>query len=1063
MHFFILLILFINFSYSICTYKTQGVDGNDCWSLASACGFDLSNSPDASSFYGYNPTLNTDCSNLFPKQRVCCNAGGLAPSTNADNSCFTYNVTTGDTCGSIGGKYGLSKDQLNLYNQQTWMWFGCDNLQTGLICLSPGTPPRPTPNPTAQCGPLAPDTLYNTTCPLNACCSAYGYCGITQEFCQTKQSLTNAPGTTGCLSNCDIKYIQGEAPASLIHVGYYESWNQGWSCSNARLTDIDLSNYTHIHYAFSDIDSNFNIMMDNFARDQFEDFKALSNVKKIISVGGWGVSTSPNTYQHLRYVVDNADTASTQIAKFVEDNQLDGIDFDWEYPGATDIPGISGGLATDGQNYLSFLKLLRQKLASDKSISIAAPASYWYLKNFPIADISKVVDYIVFMTYDLHGQWDYGSQWTGNYLRSHVNITETQQALALITHAGVSSSKVLLGLAKYGRSFQQTDPNCYGPDCFFTGPASGAIKGKCTNTAGYMGLAEIKELISTETIRQHYEDEGSQILVWGQDQWMAYLTDEQLAARKSMATQLNLGGTITWAIDLDAKSNCDISNIYTYTDLISSVCAKSTISHALISRVSKAIAYWNSSSIYYDKGVQLLQEKFNVTDMPSQADYNNFFTYLTNFINNLGSLDKIDDDTYALLFFYGKRSSIFTSIVNNTNSVSRRSLLFSSFGYETGLADAYIPLQTFEEGAIAAAPLEETAIIGGSMISDLALVFPVVAVAAVGIITSRVIEAWNQNLQPVPDVIMKNIQANKDYIDKVIALATNPHSISNIPATVENLDNIELDAEPEDAVIPGSSTPHVQTVMFVSSLYVWFPPNLFGNGMIDPRTSIMNYLNLVLRGFLTDPDDPRVKQGGIPVYWINISGNSPGVACNAWKYFSKKALEAANFNNANRNMPILPDTFNLFTRKIPTKERRYYINKYSCAFPGVAPRILPGGGTRAYYEREEFPPASVNEGEITVRQEYDVSVNCVEWDDNEADGTSIGNFYRNAGLHTPYNDPILGSASGFRTGPIQNNEAFLIKINNLPDPHTCAQTIFYPLLTTNYANVINRFYDHAIP
>ena len=41
---------------------------------------------------------------------------------------------------------------------------------------------------------------------------------------------------------------------------------------------------------------------------------------------------------------------------------------------------------------------------SGKSISIAAPSSYWYLKGFPIAEMSLIVDYIVYMTYDLHGQ-----------------------------------------------------------------------------------------------------------------------------------------------------------------------------------------------------------------------------------------------------------------------------------------------------------------------------------------------------------------------------------------------------------------------------------------------------------------------------------------------------------------------------------------------------------------------------------------------------------------------------------------------------------------------------------
>lgn len=48
--------------------------------------------------------------------------------------------------------------------------------------------------------------------------------------------------------------------------------------------------------------------------------------------------------------------------------------------------------------------MLLKNLLDGKSLSIAAPASYWYLKGFPIAQISKVVDYIVFMAYDLHGQ-----------------------------------------------------------------------------------------------------------------------------------------------------------------------------------------------------------------------------------------------------------------------------------------------------------------------------------------------------------------------------------------------------------------------------------------------------------------------------------------------------------------------------------------------------------------------------------------------------------------------------------------------------------------------------------
>jgi len=77
--------------------------------------------------------------------------------------------------------------------------------------------------------------------------------------------------------------------------------------------------------------------------------------------------------------------------------------------GATDIPGVPPGTPADGANYLKFLTVLRSTLPATKSIGIAAPASYWYLRNFPIKAISQVVTYIVYMTYDFHGQWDYGS------------------------------------------------------------------------------------------------------------------------------------------------------------------------------------------------------------------------------------------------------------------------------------------------------------------------------------------------------------------------------------------------------------------------------------------------------------------------------------------------------------------------------------------------------------------------------------------------------------------------------------------------------------------------------
>jgi chitinase len=59
---------------------------------------------------------------------------------------------------------------------------------------------------------------------------------------------------------------------------------------------------------------------------------------------------------------------------------------------------------------------------------------------------------------------------SGNCLRSHVNWTETLSAFSMITKAGVPTTKVMVGMALYGRSFEMTTAGCYTDMCTYTGP-----------------------------------------------------------------------------------------------------------------------------------------------------------------------------------------------------------------------------------------------------------------------------------------------------------------------------------------------------------------------------------------------------------------------------------------------------------------------------------------------------------------------------------------------------------------------------------------------------------------
>ncbi|KAK6443798.1 chitinase [Trichoderma asperellum] len=554
------------------TCKTiSAQSGDDCGSLANKCGL----KPSDFSKVNDDPKL---CSTpLMEGQVVCCSRGkfpDLRPKPNTDGSCATYQTVQDDGCAKIAASRGLTKDDIEGFNKNTWGWNGCKSLALGFkLCVSEGSPPMPEPVSNAVCGPTVPgtqtpkagtDLATLNPCPLKVCCNIWGQCGMSDDFCTISKSETGAPGTSapkknGCISNCGTEIIKGPAPEKTMRITYFESWNKNRNCLKMDVDQIDTSMYTHIHFAFANLTADFKVDVSG-AQDDFEIFKSMTEVKRIISFGGWYFSASPGTFNILREAVKpaNRETFKNSVVAFVQEHGLDGVDIDWEYPGAPDIPDIPAGDPQAGMDYYKALTIIKSALGSSKTVSFAAPASYWYLKAFPVALLSKTIDYIVYMTYDLHGQWDYNNKWTspgcptGNCLRSHVNITETHDALVMITKAGVPSNKIAVGIASYGRSFKMAEAGCTGEMCKFTGTPriSNAAKGICTNTAGYISNAEINEIIKSGEYTKQWSKDSSSYLVYNETEWVAYMSERDKQVRYLTYSHYNFAGTSDWAADL---------------------------------------------------------------------------------------------------------------------------------------------------------------------------------------------------------------------------------------------------------------------------------------------------------------------------------------------------------------------------------------------------------------------------------------------------------------------------------------------------------------------------------
>ncbi|KAJ6600740.1 hypothetical protein B0H10DRAFT_2230831 [Mycena sp. CBHHK59/15] len=496
----------------------------------------------ADQFASFNPGL--DCSLIQIGQQVCISAGTLpssAPSTSANGTCYEYVVVPNDSCSAIATKFTITVEQIQTWNVNTYKWTGCANIQIGLVmCVSPGTPPPIPVNPLLECGP---ESKGNATCALKACCSAFGFCGLTDEFCHT--SVHPQP--------LHIKLLHATLPScgtgrTMRNIGYYAGWADRRPCGVIAPNQIDWSGYTHAHFAFAVISQASEIALASADAGLLQQLVAQKSanpaLKVLIAVGGWDFSEGDPTRNVFSVMIGSAATRAAFIASaktFLTTYELDGIDIDFEYPGAIerDAP------ATDTPNLTQFFTELRAALPS-AIISCATPAGYWFLKGFEIDLIVKSVDYLNMMSYDYHGPWDTNVRDQASVASPHTSLADMKVSALLYTRAGIDLSKVNLGLAWYGRTYHLADAACKGYNC--TVYDRGGAPGKCSGASGYLTQFEITDLLSgggqptlDAASETYWFETGGDLITFDQaDTW---------AIKQNFAGTTCFGGTFVWSMD----------------------------------------------------------------------------------------------------------------------------------------------------------------------------------------------------------------------------------------------------------------------------------------------------------------------------------------------------------------------------------------------------------------------------------------------------------------------------------------------------------------------------------
>ncbi|GIJ83219.1 hypothetical protein Asppvi_001739 [Aspergillus pseudoviridinutans] len=243
------------------------------------------------------------------------------------------------------------------------------------------------------------------------------------------------------------------------------------------------------------------------------------------------------------------------LINFMQTWGFDGVDLDWEYPGAED----RGGVAADTANYVLLLKDLKDAFGGRYGLSVTLPASYWYLRWFDLPSMQEYVDFFNIMTYDIHGVWDASNKFTGPYVRPHTNLTEIKQGLDLLWRNKINPSAVNMGIGWYGRSFTLQDPTCDKPGCIFR---FGGNPGECTKSSGTLSNAEIQRIIARTQVNPTIDREAAvKWIKFDTDQWVSYDDGETIQMKMSAAGQLCLGGSLIWALDQDSADHTSSNDL----------------------------------------------------------------------------------------------------------------------------------------------------------------------------------------------------------------------------------------------------------------------------------------------------------------------------------------------------------------------------------------------------------------------------------------------------------------------------------------------------------------------
>lgn len=313
---------------------------------------------------------------------------------------------------------------------------------------------------------------------------------------------------------------------------------------------IDAGKLTHINYAFVDIRDG-KAWLDKEQTDT-ANFRLLNGLKQrnpslqiLISIGGWSWSKN---FSDAVLTDSSRKVFAGSAVNIVRQHQLDGVDIDWEYPNMRGDGNVFRPV--DKQNYTLMFQAIREELnklqkeTKKKYLLTTAVGGFAeFIRNTEMDKAQQHLDYINLMTYD----YSWGKAGHHSNLYPSADYAKENSAHKAVTDyiaAGVPASKLVMGLAFYGKSGLVATADSNGRHQPYIGQAKGG------------GYTYLKDSVINKNGFTSYWDEKAKapyLFNAGTKQFVTYEDERSVAAKCAYVKEHKLAGVMFWEYSSDPK------------------------------------------------------------------------------------------------------------------------------------------------------------------------------------------------------------------------------------------------------------------------------------------------------------------------------------------------------------------------------------------------------------------------------------------------------------------------------------------------------------------------------